>query len=141
VIRKLPLRVYRKVYSLVPRLCVDVIIRLGNGIVLAKRDIPPCKRKWHIPGGTVLFGENLEEAVKRVAKEETNLRVKIKKQLGVKQYSRKSAFGHTISIVYLTEATSGKLKGNKYGKEVKVFKELPQNMIAEQKTLLEKLRL
>ena len=135
--KKLPLKVYKHVYSIVPRLCVDLVIRSDNGIVLVKRDIPPCKGKWHLPGGTVLFGEKLEQAVERVAREETGLKVRIRKLLGVKQYSRRSAFGHAISIVYLVERIGGKLRGNKYGRDVRIFSKPPKNMIAEQKQMLE----
>jgi ADP-ribose pyrophosphatase YjhB (NUDIX family) len=138
---KLPREIYYKIYSLVPRLCVDIIIKYKGGFVLVKREIPPCKGMWHIPGGTVLLGEKLEDTAKRVAKEETNLKVRIIKQLGVKEYSKKSAFGQAVSIVYLTEAVGGKLKGNEYGNEVKFFKEIPRKTIAEQAEMLQEVKI
>ncbi|MCW4018883.1 MAG: NUDIX domain-containing protein [Candidatus Bathyarchaeota archaeon] len=138
MIHKLPEPLFKKIYSTVPRLCVEVIIHFSNGIVLVKRNIPPCENMWHIPGGTVLMGETLEEAVKRVAKEETNLTVEVKQQLCVKEYSKDVAFGQAISVVYIATAANGKLKGDKYGKDIKTFKILPEQTIEEQKELLEK---
>jgi ADP-ribose pyrophosphatase YjhB (NUDIX family) len=91
---------------------------------------------WNIPGGTVLFGENLESAVKRIAKEETGLNVRIKKQLGIKEYSKKDAFGQAISVIYLTDVLSGKLNGNEYGKDVRFFKQIPKKTIKVQKEIL-----
>jgi ADP-ribose pyrophosphatase YjhB (NUDIX family) len=58
---------------------VDIIIELdGKGIVLIERKNPPYG--WAIPGGFVDVGETLEEAARREAAEETELRVSIKTQ-------------------------------------------------------------
>ena len=101
-----------------------------------KRDIPPCKGFWILPGGTVQLGENLEQAVRRVAEDETGLEVKVGERLGIIEYSRHVAFGQTISIVYSAEAVSGQLRGNRYGRRVEVFKEKPRKMISEQSEFL-----
>jgi len=51
------------IYSKVPRLTVEVIVKnRAGGILLTKRAIEPCKGQWHLPGGTVRFGESLLEA-------------------------------------------------------------------------------
>jgi len=55
-----------------PFLTVDAIIEYKGGIVLIKRSNPPFG--WAIPGGFVDYGEPLEKAVAREAKEETNLK-------------------------------------------------------------------
>ena len=64
------------VYSKVPRLTVEVIISNEAGsIYLTKRALEPCKGQWHLPGGTVSFGELLFEAVRRIAKRELGIDV------------------------------------------------------------------
>jgi len=69
----LPKPEYDAIYSRVPRLCVEVVVAdPDRGVVLACRDIPPNVGAWHIPGGTVLFGERLRDAVRRVARDELN---------------------------------------------------------------------
>ena len=50
---------------------VDVIIEYEGGIVLILRKNPP--PGWALPGGFVDYGETVEAAAHREAKEETNL--------------------------------------------------------------------
>ena len=58
---------------------VDIIIEMeSEGIILIKRKNPP--HGWAIPGGFVDYGESLEEAAIREAKEETNLEVELIRQ-------------------------------------------------------------
>ena len=57
---------------------VDIIIRYMNGIILIKRKNPPSG--WAIPGGFVEYGETLEAAAIREAREETGLEVKLLRQ-------------------------------------------------------------
>ena len=47
----------------------DIIIKYAEGIVLIRRKNPPYG--WAIPGGFVDYGESLEAAACREAKEET----------------------------------------------------------------------
>lgn len=135
-VRKLSRQQYYKIYSLVPRMTIDLIIFYKGGLVLSKRDIPPCKGMWHLLGGTVLLGEALSEAAKRIAKEEANLTINPLGIAGIKEYSRKTAFGQTVAIVFIAKGIRGQLRGNKYGKEVRIFTQLPKKMIKEQKDML-----
>jgi len=83
-----------------PRPTVDIVIEVEDGrIVLIERRFPPLG--WAIPGGFVDYGETLEEAAVREAKEETNLDVELRGQL--KSYSDPSrdARFHTITTVFI----------------------------------------
>jgi ADP-ribose pyrophosphatase YjhB (NUDIX family) len=135
-VRKLPEKQYYKIYSMVPRMTIDLIIFHGDGIVLSKRDIPPCKGMWHLPGGTVLLGERLSEAAVRISREEVELTIKPLGIIGVKEYSRRATFGQAIALVFIAEGIGGRLRGNKYAKEVAVFTKLPKRLIKEQKDML-----
>ena len=44
-------KLFDEIYSKVPRLCVDIIIKSEDGILLPLRSIEPYEGKWHIPGG------------------------------------------------------------------------------------------
>ena len=54
-----------------PFLTVDAIIEVTGGIVLVERSNPPLG--YALPGGFVDYGESLEDAVRREAREETDL--------------------------------------------------------------------
>lgn len=138
-IKKLPLEEFKRIYSRVPRLCVDLVIQDKRGFVLSKRDIPPAKGKWHLPGGTFYFGEKLEGAAKRIAKAETGLNIKVQKLLDVLEFSPESAVGHTVSIAFLVKPVGGKLRGSFQAKELDFFTQIPKNMIKEQEEFLLKL--
>lgn len=66
---------FDSIYSKVPRLTVELVIKDGDKILLTKRSIEPCRGLWHLPGGTVYFGESLLDAVKRIAKKELSIDV------------------------------------------------------------------
>jgi hypothetical protein len=83
----LPKAEFDAIYRRVPRLCVEVVIVSSeHGVLLMLRDIPPNVGAWHIPGGTVLFGEPLTNAVKRVARDELGLDVTVGDLLGYIEY-------------------------------------------------------
>ena len=90
-----------------PLLTVDTIIQLidrpGGPIVLIERQNPPYG--WALPGGFVDVGETLEQAAVREAREETCLEVSLSGLLGVYSEPDRDPRGHTVSAVYVAEAT------------------------------------
>jgi ADP-ribose pyrophosphatase YjhB (NUDIX family) len=60
-----------------PIIGVGGIIFNSDTILLIKRDKPPGKGEWSLPGGAVELGETLLEALGREIEEETALKVKI----------------------------------------------------------------
>ncbi|MBN1831219.1 MAG: NUDIX hydrolase [Deltaproteobacteria bacterium] len=81
---------------------VDIIIEVKGGIVLIRRKNPPYG--WAIPGGFVDYGETLEEAAIREAKEETNLEVKLISQLGAYSKPDRDPRQHSISFVFVARS-------------------------------------
>jgi len=87
-----------------PRPTVDIIIEMEDGrIVLIERRFPP--PGWAIPGGFVDYGETLEAAAVREAKEETDLDVELVGQL--KSYSDpgRDTRLHTITTVFVARGS------------------------------------
>jgi ADP-ribose pyrophosphatase YjhB (NUDIX family) len=81
---------------------VDIIIEIkSKGIVLIKRKNPPYG--WAIPGGFVDYGESLEKAAVREAKEETNLDVKLIRQFHTYSDPKRDPRHHSISTVYIAK--------------------------------------
>lgn len=132
---------FQAIYSKVPRLNVEVVIEAPEGVVLTKRTISPYKGLWHLPGGTVYFGESLRQAVQRVAKDELGVDVTIGAQLGYIEYPSAAEevdfAGWPIGIAFQAEVTGGELVAREQASEVKYFKQIPEDTIREQKMFLE----
>lgn len=103
---------------------VDIIIELPEGIVLIERENPP--HGWALPGGFVDYGESLENAAIREAKEETSLDITDLKLLGCYSDPARDNRFHTISTVFTAKATGIPMAADD-AKSLKVFKpdELP----------------
>ena len=134
-IERIPFPEFKKIYSRVPRLCVEVVMKNKKGILLVRRTIEPAVGKWHTPGGTVLKREDLHDTVKRVAKEELGLHVVVERLLGVIEYkSYRNHYSQDISVAFLVKNKTGKLpRVDADADKVAYFDILPKNMIPEQK--------
>jgi len=101
---------------------VDIIIEIeSKGIILIKRKNPPFG--WAIPGGFVDYGESLEEAAIREAKEETNLEVKLIRQFHTYSNPKRDPRHHSISTVYIAKG-KGKPKAKDDALEIGIFNKL-----------------
>ncbi len=85
-----------------PFTTVDALIELPEGIVIIQRSNPPFG--WALPGGFVDYGESLEEAVKREAKEETGLELTEIKQFHTYSDPKRDPRFHTIGTVFIAKA-------------------------------------
>ena len=84
-----------------PYLAVDIVIELEmskGGIVLIKRKNPPFGLA--LPGGFVNYGESVEKAAAREAKEETSLKIHSLEQLGVYSNPKRDPRGHIVSVAF-----------------------------------------
>ena len=88
-----------------PLLTVDAVIQFNKkeDIVLIRRKNPPFKNSYALPGGFVEIGESVEDACIREAFEETNIKVKIVKQIGVFSDPKRDPRGHIVTVAYLCE--------------------------------------
>ncbi len=78
---------------------VDIIIELDSGIILIERKNEPFG--WALPGGFVDYGESLESAAVREAREETSLEISDLRLLGCYSDPARDNRMHTISTVYI----------------------------------------
>lgn len=137
--KKLPFREFKSIYSRVPRICVEIVIKNKQGVLLTKRNIEPLRGRWHIPGGTILMGENTEQAIKRVSREELGVKVKVKNLLGVIEYKINKYFSQSIGLAFLVEITPFQnIRLDQQASQFKFFKTIPKNTVKEHHLFLNK---
>jgi len=114
---------------------VDVIIRIGDGIVLIRRKNPP--HGWALPGGFMDVGETCETAAAREAKEETGLTVQLESLLNVYSDPRRDPRKHTMTVVYVATAT-GVPVGMDDAAEARIFllNELPSPIVFDHRLII-----
>jgi len=102
---------------------VDVIIEIERkdgevGIVLINRKNPPFG--WALPGGFVDYGETLEEAARREAREETSLEIELLSQFHTYSDPKRDPRQHTISTVFIARV-QGIPKAQDDAREIGIF--------------------
>jgi ADP-ribose pyrophosphatase YjhB (NUDIX family) len=115
---------------------VDIIIEIeSKGIVLIKRKNPPYG--WALPGGFVDYGESLEEAAVREAKEETDLDVKLIAQFHTYSDPKRDPRHHSISTVYRANS-KGRPQAKDDAMEIGIFNEsnLPDEFAFDHRSIL-----
>jgi ADP-ribose pyrophosphatase YjhB (NUDIX family) len=103
----------KKYHSPLPT--VDVIIRCRKpgqeqGVVLIMRKREP--QLWALPGGFCEYGESLEEAAVREAREETGLQVKLIKQFHTYSDPHRDPRHHSITTVFLATSVGDPVAGD-----------------------------
>jgi ADP-ribose pyrophosphatase YjhB (NUDIX family) len=116
---------------------VDIIVELEGGVVLIQRKNPPYG--WALPGGFVDYGESLEEAAIREAKEEISLDVELVSQLGAYSDPDRDPRQHNISVVFVARSKSkGKPVASDDALEVGIFNAdaLPEELAFDHSRIL-----
>ncbi len=133
----LPKQEFLAIYRKVPRLCVEVVIVTPErGVLLKLRDIPPNVGAWHIPGGTVMFGERLVDAVRRVARDELRLEVEVGELLGYIEYPShyENGLDSPVGLAFRSLVAPEGVADPRPGCEW--FRRLPDGLYAEQREFL-----
>jgi ADP-ribose pyrophosphatase YjhB (NUDIX family) len=115
---------------------VDIIIERGNGsIVLINRKNPPFG--WALPGGFVEYGESMEHAAVREAKEETSLEINLKSQFHTYSDPRRDLRKHTITTVFIATAQGEPVAADD-AKEIGIFTKdtLPNSLAFDHENIL-----
>ena len=132
----IPEELYKKVVRAVPIVCVDLVIKKGNKALLIKRKIPPCRGYWCLIGGRVHYNEQVLDAVRRQARVELGLNIKIIRFIGVYDNPKRDSSKHSITLAYLVKPVSGKLRTGPESTEVDYFKKLPKRIGFDHRKIL-----
>jgi ADP-ribose pyrophosphatase YjhB (NUDIX family) len=115
---------------------VDIIIEIpGRGIVLIKRKNNPIG--WAIPGGFVDYGESLEKAAIREAKEETSLNVGLIRQMHTYSDPARDPRHHTVTTVFIARAQGEPVAADD-AREAGIFTKdnLPEPLVFDHREIL-----
>jgi 8-oxo-dGTP diphosphatase len=114
---------------------VDLIIKIQEGIILIRRKNRPFG--WALPGGFVDYGESLEAAAVREAKEETCLNVRLVRQFHSYSEPARDERFHTITTVFIAEA-DGVPKAADDAADIGIFNrnELPDDIAFDHRDIL-----
>ncbi len=103
---------------------------------MVKRRNPPLG--WALPGGFVDYGESLESAAVREAREETGLDIELVRQLHTYSAPDRDPRHHTVTTVYLAKA-EGNPRGGDDAAEARVFLRgaLPDPIVFDHRQILD----
>ena len=106
-----------------PSLTADIFIFDEKfNFILIKRKNDPYKDCWALPGGFVEYGESVETAAIREAKEETSIDVELKGLVNVYSKPDRDPRGHTVTVAYIAKGNISKRKADSDAKEIGLFK-------------------
>lgn len=130
----LPQEEFEAIFARVPRLTVELVLRSDDGVLLTRRSAGPCAGLWHLPGGTVRYGEPLTEAIARVGLDELGAEVEALELLGYLEYPSHLAAGidWPVGMAFSCEARSTLELAEDRG----WYREVPGPMHDEQVTFL-----
>ncbi len=129
---------FNNIYSKVPRLSVETLVRNEKQeVYLTRRAIEPCT-EWTVPGGTLYNGETLNDALIRVAQRELSISVSESKFIGYVEYPSHKAkgLGTLVGLVFEITKYSGEPKINSEASDGGWFSKLPDDMHADQDEFL-----
>jgi 8-oxo-dGTP diphosphatase len=91
-----------------PSVTVDcVVFDDRDRLLLIRRRNPPFVGHFALPGGFVDYGETTEAAARRELMEETGLKARELRLVGVYSDPKRDPRGHSVGIAYLTTIEAG----------------------------------
>ena len=106
----------------IPSLTTDIFIFDDDfNFILIKRKNDPYKDHWALPGGFVEYGESVETAAVREAKEETTIDVELKDLVNVYSEPDRDPRGHTITIAYIAKGDFSTKKADSDASDIGIF--------------------
>ena len=111
----------------IPSITADIFIFDDDfNFILIKRKNDPYKDCWALPGGFVEYGESVETAAIREAKEETSIDVELKNLVNVYSKPDRDPRGHTITVAFTAKGNMDERKADSDAKEIAIFS--PENL-------------
>ena len=113
----------RNVYPDKPEVAVGAIVMRDNKVLLVKRNQPPGKGLWAVPGGRVELGETLQEAAEREVREETGITIRARNPVCSFDLIDRDEAGHVrfhyVIVDLMADYVGGKANPNDDASEVR----------------------
>ena len=131
-------------WSVIPTF--DLVIQYGDqGIILVKRKIAPYKNQWALPGLRMFKGEDINDTLTRIAKQEVGLNINPKEKVYLGQYVGKFTTEHNrqdLSTGYYVKVSDTQkiLLNEDHFSAFQISNEVPTNIGAMYKFYLQEYR-
>lgn len=88
------------------------VAKNSNQVFLHKRKKRPFKNKLSLPGGRILSGESLAQAVKRIMKEKHSVDVELEKvnSVSIEHVEKKDKKVHSFVLIFISASTEDKVE-------------------------------
>lgn len=108
-----------------PSLTADIFIYDNDlNFILIKRKNDPFKDCWALPGGFVEYGESVESAAIREAKEETSIDIELEELVNVYSKPDRDPRGHTVTVAFTAHGDFSARKADSDAKDIGIFSQL-----------------
>ena len=113
----IPQPLYNKIIKNIPIVCIDVVVKYKEQILLIRRKDQPMKDSWWVVGGRLQIFEDFDVAVKRILKGEAGINIsknnKSVKYVGLASTSFKNSPAkspmNSINLIFYVEVKSNKV--------------------------------
>ena len=105
-----------------PSLTADIFIFDEEyNFILIERGNDPYKGQWALPGGFVEYGESVEDAAIREAKEETHIDVELIELVNVYSKPERDPRGHTVTVAYTAKGNMEDMQADDDASQIGIF--------------------
>ena len=106
----------------IPSITADIfIVNEKMEFILIRRKNDPYKNCWALPGGFMEYGETIENAAIREAKEETSIDVELIDLVNVYSEPSRDPRGHTVTVAFLARGDFTKRKAASDAEDIGIF--------------------
>jgi len=125
---------FKTIYSQVPRLTVEAVIRSEQGVLLTLRNLESWNNLWHMPGGTVYYRESLRDALHRIVSEELGVNIIVGPVIDYIEYyseAQQRGYGYSVGVAFSCTMQVDVPKQTLQGEAIEIFQQLPENIVPE----------